>query len=90
MAESDRNQAHLKAGEPAQAPVEQTWARTIGISSVGIEMGVAVGVGYGIGWALDQQLGTEPYLGIVFLLFGVAAGFKGLIRAAREASRDLR
>jgi ATP synthase protein I len=62
-------------------------ARLLRLSSVGIEMGVAVAIGWGIGYWLDQRFGTKPWLMIVFLLFGVAAGFKGMIRAAREASR---
>lgn len=56
-------------------------------SSVGLEMGVAVLIGWALGSWLDRRFGTAPWLMIVFLLFGVAAGFKGLYRAAREASR---
>ena len=57
------------------------------LSSVGLEMGVAVAIGWGIGYWLDKRFGTDPWLMIVFLLLGVAAGFKSLIKAAREASR---
>jgi ATP synthase protein I len=48
-------------------------------------MAVATFIGWGIGYWLDMQLGTEPWLMLVFLLLGVAAGFKGVFRAAREA-----
>lgn len=58
------------------------------LSSVGIEMGVAVAIGWGIGYWLDKKLGTKPWLMLVFLLFGVAAGFKGIYTAARDATRD--
>jgi ATP synthase protein I len=49
-------------------------------------MGIAVAIGAGIGYLLDRWLGTSPWLLVVFLLFGVAAGFKGLIDAARRAA----
>jgi ATP synthase protein I len=50
-------------------------------------MAVATAIGWGIGVWLDKRFGTEPWLMIVFFLFGVAAGFRGIVRAAREASR---
>jgi ATP synthase protein I len=58
------------------------------LSSIGIEMGVAVLVGYVIGHFLDKWVGSEPWLTIVFVVLGVAAGFKGMIAAARDATAD--
>ena len=54
-------------------------------SSVGLELTVATLIGWGIGYWLDLQLGTYPWLMIVFLLLGAAAGIKGVFRAVREA-----
>jgi ATP synthase protein I len=54
-------------------------------SSVGIELTVATVIGWGIGYWLDLQLGTYPWLMILFLLLGAAAGIKGVFRAVREA-----
>jgi len=48
------------------------------------ELLAAVIVGGGIGWGLDKVLGTSPFLLIVMLLLGVAAGFLNVLRAARE------
>jgi ATP synthase protein I len=56
------------------------------LSSIGIEMGVAVFVGWLIGHYLDKAFGTDPWLMVLFLLLGVAAGFKGMVAAAREAT----
>ena len=64
--------------------VAKSW-RLLKFASLGIEMAVATFIGWGIGYWLDLQLGTEPWLMLVFLLCGVAAGFKGVFRAAREA-----
>jgi ATP synthase protein I len=62
--------------------------RALRVSSVGIEMAVATGIGWAIGYWLDRRLGTGPWLMLVFLLLGVAAGFKGLLRTARQMQRD--
>jgi ATP synthase protein I len=55
------------------------------VAAVGLEMGVSVAVGLAVGYFLDKEFGTEPYLTLLFLLFGVAAGFKALLRVARQA-----
>lgn len=64
--------------------IEKNW-QLLKFSSLGIEMAVATAIGWGIGYWLDLQFGTYPWLMLVFLLLGVAAGFKGVFRAAREA-----
>lgn len=56
----------------------------VGASSVGIEMAVATGIGWGIGYWLDNTFATGPWLMLVGLLFGVGAGFNGLIRTANQ------
>lgn len=62
------------------------------VSSVGLEMAIATVAGWGIGYWLDGKYDTGPWLMLVGLGFGVAAGFKGLIRTANEvnarAARD--
>lgn len=56
-------------------------------SAVGIEMGVCVLLGWLGGYLADGQLGTGPYLMLLGLLFGVAAGFRALIRTSKLAWR---
>jgi len=46
---------------------------------------VGVVVGGGLGWALDNQFGTAPWLMIVLVIIGFAAGLLNVIRSAREA-----
>ena len=48
-----------------------------------IELVASVIVGGGIGWGLDRLLGTAPWLMILFLLFGIGAGFMGVFRTAK-------
>ncbi|MBM4386644.1 MAG: AtpZ/AtpI family protein [Deltaproteobacteria bacterium] len=57
------------------------------LSSVGIEMGLAIFIGYLIGDYLDGRFDTFPYLTLFFLLIGIGAAFRGLIRAANRARR---
>lgn len=49
------------------------------------ELVVGVVVGGGVGWALDRQFGTAPWLMIVLVILGFAAGLLNVVRAAREA-----
>lgn len=48
------------------------------------ELVVGVVVGGGIGWSLDRWLHTAPWLLILFLLLGFAAGLSNVIRSARR------
>jgi F0F1-type ATP synthase assembly protein I len=53
--------------------------KTLGfISTVGIAMALSIAIGAFIGYYLDRWLGTEPWLSLIFLGFGIAAAFKNL------------
>jgi ATP synthase protein I len=49
------------------------------------ELVVGVVVGGGLGWILDKQFGTAPWLMIVLVILGFAAGLLNVVRAAQEA-----
>jgi ATP synthase protein I len=49
------------------------------------ELIVGVAVGGGLGWFLDRQLGTAPWLMVVLVIMGFAAGLLNVVRAAQEA-----
>jgi ATP synthase protein I len=61
--------------------------RILRYSSLGLEMGIAVAIGYFIGHWLDGKLGTDPWLTLLFLLFGIAAGFRSVIKLTMEELR---
>jgi ATP synthase protein I len=52
------------------------------------ELIAGVGVGGFIGWVLDRQLGTAPWLLVLFVTLGFAAGLMNVIRAAQRAQAD--
>lgn len=54
---------------------------------ISVELVAGVAVGGFIGWFLDRQLGTKPWLFIVFLMLGFAAGMMNTIRTARQMQR---
>jgi ATP synthase protein I len=56
-------------------------------SSVGLELGIAVIVGLLFGMWLDRRLGTEPWMMLAFLLLGLVAGFRNLMRAVARAEK---
>lgn len=74
---------------PLAATTRGYW-RTMSASSVGLEMAIAVVIGILFGSWLDGRLGTTPWMLIVFLGFGFAAGLKGVFRYVRQADADAR
>jgi ATP synthase protein I len=58
-------------------------------SALGLEMAISVVVGLGIGYYLDKWLGTAPWLMILWIGFGFAAGVRSLYRAAVRSGQDL-
>jgi ATP synthase protein I len=57
-------------------------------STLGLEMGLSVALGVGIGYYLDKWLNTEPWFLIIFIIFGVAAGFRSLYRAVKRLQKE--
>lgn len=55
--------------------------------NIGLTMAASIFVGLGIGYFLDHKVFAEktyPWLTLVFLAFGIAAGFKNLFLLARR------
>lgn len=57
-------------------------------SSVGLELGISVLVGVLFGNWLDGQLGSEPWMMLVFMVIGLIAGFRGVLHAVKKADRE--
>lgn len=52
-----------------------------------LELVVGLGLGFGIGYALDYLLGTTPFLMILFIFIGFAAGIKTMLSSAAELNK---
>ena len=80
-------QARIDAAKEAHAPKPHTpdphsqaqlaWRMVI-------ELVAGMAVGFAMGYGLDLLLGTKPWLMVVFLLLGFAAGVRAMIATARE------
>ncbi len=64
-----------------------SYVRFLGMAStVGINFVATTFVGFAIGhWILDRFFGTGPWFAIVFMLLGIASGFKYLFKLAKKA-----
>jgi ATP synthase protein I len=85
---NDRSKIPSRARAGDVATKTRDVYKALSLSSVGLEMGIAVILGLVVGRWLDGQLGTTPWLLVVFCALGMAAGWKGVFRAMREADRD--
>jgi ATP synthase protein I len=94
MSEGQDNKAfeqRLQAAEGAvKGPVRESAAkqagdtqRAIGMAMrLGVEMVAAMVIAVVIGWGLDKLLHTRPWLMIVMVPVGMAAGIRNLVRAS--------
>jgi len=49
-----------------------------------IELVAGLGIGFGIGYGLDLLFGTLPIFMVLFVMLGLAAGVKTMLRSAQE------
>jgi len=54
--------------------------------TIGFHMVISTFVGYLIGSQLDKWFVTSPWFTIIFLILGIAAGFRELARIAKKIS----
>ena len=52
------------------------------------ELVVGIAVAMGLGWVLDNWLGTKPWLMLVLMPFGVAAGVLNVMRLSRSKQAE--
>lgn len=56
-------------------------------STVGLSVALAIFIGLAIGLWLDKKFGTHPWLMILFLIFGIVAGYRNLGLAIKKSSK---
>ena len=56
-------------------------------SSLGISVALAIFIGLGIGIWLDRKFDTSPWLMLIFLIFGIIAGFRNIAMAVKRVRK---
>ena len=74
----------------AQDEEPSSWRALAELSTVGITLVLATVIGLAGGYYADRWLGTSPWLTMLGLLFGIAAGFVSLFRSVRASERKMR
>ncbi|NNE79853.1 MAG: F0F1 ATP synthase subunit I [Silicimonas sp.] len=77
LAEKRVSDAPKRHQDEHHSQVQMAWRMVI-------ELVAGLGIGLGMGYGLDLVLGTSPWLMIIFVLLGFAAGVKTMMRTARE------
>lgn len=57
-------------------------------STIGLEMGFSVVIGLLMGIAIDKFLKTTPWMTLIFLVFGIVAAFRVILRVAKESKQE--
>lgn len=79
-----------KGPEPRFSEGAEGRGRAMGMAfRIATDLVAGVFVGGFMGYFLDQWLGTAPFLLIVFLLLGIAAGLLNSVRAAQRMQKEL-
>ena len=76
-------------------------SRYLRFSTVGLELGFSVLIGLFVGqwldkltctneWFVQHFVCTEPWLLLLFLMFGMVAGFRSVYRLLRDLNEDIR
>ena len=80
-------EAKIEAAKRAQAPkprVDEHYSQASLAWRMVIELCAGLGIGFGIGYSLDWFLGTLPIFMVLFVMLGLAAGVKTMLRSAQE------
>ena len=68
---------------------KSTWKALGELSSIGMTLVLATVIGLGAGYYADRWLGTTPWLMLLGLGLGIAAGFVNLFRTVSRTEREL-
>jgi len=80
-------EARIAAAKKAQEPeprADEHYSQAQLAWRMVIELVSGLGIGFGIGYGLDALLGTSPFLMVLFVFLGLAAGVKTMMRSANE------
>jgi len=76
-----------KGFTPMKKETRRTFKEMAYYSSLGLSVSLAIFIGLGIGVLLDRKFDTSPWLTLVFLGFGIAAGFRNIALVIKRARK---
>ena len=86
--------SELQQGEEALTKKEKRQTEFARASRIGLRISVelisAVIVGAGIGYLLDNAFGCKPWMLVLFLFFGGAAGILNVYRLAKSEDKNIK
>ncbi len=56
-------------------------------SSLGLAISLSIFIGLGVGVWLDSRWGTNPWMTLLFLLLGIAAGYRNIGLAIKKSRK---
>jgi len=68
--------------------VRPDFKKMAAVSSLALILPSSIAVGLAIGYLLDRWFKTEPYLLLIWLVFGIISGLLNLFRGIRKYLRD--
>ncbi len=66
---------------------DRNWADLLRLSTVGLVLAISVGLGAWLGLWLDERWGTGPWMTVLGVVIGSAAGFRELFREVNRYRR---
>ena len=71
----------------AGPPLREGRNKWVEYSSLGLMFPASILVGFAIGYFLDKWLKTDPWLTLIFILYGIMAGFYNLFSVVGRHER---
>lgn len=76
--------AQMKGGPAEEHHMKKDYSQANLAWRMVTELVAGLGIGFGIGYGLDALFGTTPFLMVLFILLGLAAGVLTMLRTAKE------
>src|SRR6056300_145727 len=84
LAELEKRIAAMKSGRESKPHMEEHYSQAQLAWRMVIELVAGLAIGFGIGYGLDVLFGTLPIFMVLFIMLGLAAGVKTMLRSAQE------
>jgi len=56
-------------------------------SSLGLQVALSIVIGLGLGYYLDRKFGMQPWLTLIGIALGIAAGYRNIGLAIKKSRR---